>query len=540
MTDAIAVSAPPAGPPAAAGAAARLTMALALGLAGAFYTLFWVEWRHNPDLSHALFTPLLFLVLIHESRTRGPWRWLPASPWLTAATGLALVVGLGLLTVGGLYAAALDWSHALVGFILAVALVALLFGALLGLAHDDVRGCPLNWPAVAALLLWPLSSPIPPGTYTRITVHLQLWVTSVVLHLLNLLDVPAMQSGNVITLAHTSVGVEEACSGVRSLISCLVAGLFFSATLVKRPAGRAVILLLAGPLALGMNVVRSLTLTLFANAGIDIAGFWHDLTGFAVLGVTAALLGGIALLLEAREPAPTPLSPGRRSAPGRNHWLPAAGLGLAALLVLAFAAGTQHAKAAITAANDGPDLAAFVPAQSPGWQVVTTDDLHRFTSTLETNHLIQRNYVRQTRDGLLQVTIYLAWWPAGSVPVSLVESHTPEACWPGTGWLQQATAERTESVAVAGRALPDPIHLLFRNPQGFPQQTWYWHLNAGRPIQQINPLSPRELLGLAWHFGLRTSGEQLFVRISSNQAWSKIANDPLLEKLFAQLKTQGL
>ena len=173
-------------------------------------------------------------------------------------------------------------------------------------------------------------------------------------------------------------------------------------------------------------------------------------------------------------------------------------------------------------------------------EVVTTDDLHRFASTLATDHLIQRIYQRRTPGGLIQITLYLAWWPAGSVPVSQVESHTPEACWPGTGWVQQPTPSRTMTVAVAGRTLPAPTYFFFKNAQAYPQHTWYWHLNGGYPIQQINALSPREVLGLAWHYGLRTSGEQLFVRVSSNQPWAKIAGEPLLANLFTRLQPLGL
>jgi exosortase/archaeosortase family protein len=394
---------------------------------------------------------------------------------------------------------------------------------------------------LAAIALWPLSAPIPPGTYTRLTLHLQLWVTGVVLHMLNLFGVPAIQTGNVIILAHTSVGVEEACSGVRSLISCIVAGLFFSATLVRRPAARVLLLVLAAPLALGMNLVRSLTLTLLANAGVDISGAWHDLTGFGILGVTAATLGGLALLLESRGAASLQQAPGSWSPPGWSRWLAPTGLALAAMLVTGLVLDTHAPTTAATnAAIAGPDLAAIVPVQSPGWEVVTTDDLHRFTSTLATNHLIQRNYARRTTNGVVQITIYLAWWPAGSVPVSLVESHTPEACWPGTGWVQQRTPSRTMAMTVDGRELPAATYLFFKNAQAYPQHTWYWHLNAGQPILQINALSPRALLGLAWHYGLRTSGEQLFVRISSNQPWAKIADEPLLAGLFAQLKPMGL
>jgi exosortase len=259
-----------------ADAATTTTLELAGGLAVAFYALVWAHWRKNPDLSHTIFTLVLFAVLLYEARTRGPWRWLPTSPWTATASALVLASGVVLLGAGGLYAVALDWSNALVGFVLACALTLLLLAALLGLAGDRVRLVPINWPALAALALWPLSAPIPPGTYTRLTTSLQLWVTGVVLNALHFLGIPAMQIGYVITLARTEVGVEEACSGVCSLVACVVAGLFFSATLVRRPAARALLLLLAAPFALGMNVVRSLTLTLLANAGTDISGAWHE------------------------------------------------------------------------------------------------------------------------------------------------------------------------------------------------------------------------------------------------------------------------
>ncbi|MBI2497404.1 MAG: exosortase/archaeosortase family protein, partial [Opitutae bacterium] len=123
-------------------------------------------------------------------------------------------------------------------------------------------------------------------------------MTGSVLQTLHLFGVPARQHGNIIELAVTSVGVEEACSGVRSLLSCVYAGFFFAAWQVRRPGGRLLLIVTAPLLALGMNFLRSLTLTLLANSGREIAGFWHDATGFAILGVTALVLAGLALLLE--------------------------------------------------------------------------------------------------------------------------------------------------------------------------------------------------------------------------------------------------
>src|SRR6202040_4270378 len=123
---------------------------------------------------------------------------------------------------------------------------------------------------------------------------LQLWITRSVLATLHLFGIAAIRDGNLIELANTTVGVEEACSGVRSLISCVFGGFFFSAALVRRPWSRVLIIALAAPLALAMNFFRSLTLTLLANRGVDISHTWHDATGYAVLGVTALLLGGLA------------------------------------------------------------------------------------------------------------------------------------------------------------------------------------------------------------------------------------------------------
>lgn len=405
-----------------ADAATTTTLALAGGLTVAFYALVWAHWRKNPDLSHTIFTLVLFAVLLHEARTRGPWRWLPTSPWTATASALVLASGVVLLVAGGLYAVALDWSNALVGFVLACALTLLLLAALLGLAGDRVRLVPINWPALAALALWPLSAPIPPGTYTRLTTSLQLWVTGVVLNALHFLGIPAMQIGNVITLARTEVGVEEACSGVRSLVACVVAGLFFSATLVRRPAARALLLLLAAPLALGMNVVRSLTLTLLANAGTDISGAWHEWTGFAVLGVTAALLGGLALLFETRAPAAAPPVAPPASRHRWSRWLLPSGLACVATLVAVFTLSTHGPRGAPDLTR-APELARLVLDKLSGWEHVTTDDLRRFTPTLETDKLIQRAYQRRTAVGVAQITLYVACSAPGQVPVSYVESH---------------------------------------------------------------------------------------------------------------------
>jgi exosortase len=507
------------------------------------------QWLRNPDLSHGLFTPFLFLLLLHEARTRGARRWLTpgwAPAILVAAT---LLGGWLLLALGGVYAAAVGWTHALVNFLLGAAASALC--AAVGLAGADarVRALPLNWPAGVAAGLWIFSAPIPPGTYTALTLELQLGVTHVVLGALHMLGVPAVRNGNIIELANVAVGVEEACSGVRSLLSCVFAALFFSAALVRRPARRAVLLVLAPLLALAMNIARSLSLTLLAHAGVEIAGAWHDLTGFAVLALTAALLAALALVLEraganAGAPAAGRDPPTNGSAAGAagdksgkppRSLLPA-GLGVAGLLVGFFVFNTR---AAPRSTVPPPDFATLLPAAPPGWEVATSGDLYRFAPQLQTSHLFQRTYGRATANGSDQFTVYLAYWPAGQTPVSLVASHTPDACWPGAGWTPQPTATPRVELAVAGRGLAPAEHRFFTQ-EDFPQHVWYWHLYDGRVLHHDGLGSPLKLLRLALRYGFRRDGDQLFVRISSNRDWETLSQDPLVREITERLRVLGL
>lgn len=529
MSDTVPRSAPP----------PRATVAVLAVLAAAI-TLFclrlWPEWRSNPDLSHGFFAPIIFGLLLLEARRAGPARWLAPTTGHAAAIGLLAACALGLLVVSGLLAASVGWSHALVLFVLATSLVFLLLAGLGVLAGSEVRAVPLNWISLVAILLWLLVAPLPHGTYARLTAALQGWVTEGVLDALHVLGVPARQRGNVIELARTTVGVEEACSGIRSLLSCLYAGCFFAAWQVRHTWGRVLLIGLAPVLAIGMNFVRSLALTLMANAGIDIAGFWHDLTGFAILGVTAAVLGALAWQLSPRTTDPVTLPPlGRPArAPLAVFWSAQAAL---AAVLLFF---TYHSRAGVRPAAAVPDLAAFLPSRAEGWQVVTKPDLYRFSGVLQTEHLVERTYLKRAGDEAIQLTVYVAYWPAGRASVSLVASHTPDACWPGAGWTPVSPPRRHVALTAAGTPLRAAQHREFANAAGFPQHVWYWQVFDGRVIDPQAPYSVGALLRNALDYGFRRDGDQCFIRISSNQPWERLATEPLVREITANLARLGL
>lgn len=499
----------------------------------------WPEWTSNPDLSHGLFAPVVFALLVWEGTRTGPARWLAPTGVLWAAVSGLLVFGLAMFALGGLLAASVGWSHAVVNFAFAVVLTATVAAGWLVLASEPVRALPFNWTLLTAVGLWLLAAPLPTGTYTRLTLALQGSVTSWVLNALHVLGIPARQTGNIIELATTSVGVEEACSGIRSLISCLYAGFFFAAWLVRTPGKRAVLIVLAPLLAIAMNFARSLALTLMANRGVDIMGFWHDATGYAILGFTALGLAGVAALLSPRGAPPLAATaapaPVQRARAGLGTFAAGAGAIVSLGLVFALLAHEPHAE------SEAGEVAvdALLPAESAGWQVATARDLYRFSGVLQTDHLVERTYFRLSEGQPVQINVYVAHWSPGAASVSLVASHTPDACWPGTGWVAQPTPDRQVALEVAQRQLPVAEHRIFTHGAA-PQHVWFWHVYNGRVINYRDPYSIPALVEIALNYGFRREGPQFFVRFSSNRPWAQLQHEPLVREIFANLQQIGL
>lgn len=518
--------------------AAFACAATSLGLF-AWAARLWSEWRTNPDLSHGfLALPVVFLLW------RRAGEGAAAAPGLRGGAQLTLV-GLagGMLLVAApfatVYAVAMGWSSVPALFLLSVAMggAAVLAGALA--AGDGVRWIRPGWAAwvIPAVIL--LSAPLPPATYARLTFGLQEFITAGVVETLRLFGVPAMRAGNIIHLGNTSVGVEEACSGVRSLVSCVLAGLVLSALMLRAPGRRAVLVLVAAPLALFTNFLRSLALTLLARGGVDIAGAWHDGLGFAVLGVTTALLAWLAASLEAGDrPDAAPAAEEGKPARG-SPWpgaLAACAVVLAASWVGYVAARTERR---VEASGPVPELARLVPAEAGDeWAVQTRNDLYFYFDALQTEHLLERVYHRRDGEGTTQITVYVAWWPAGRTSVSTVAAHTPESCWPGTGWgMDEGQNARRALPLPGGRVVEEAEQRVFHRGR-YPQRVWFWHLVGGAPFRPFDPRSWRDQLAVFFKHGVRRDEPQAFVRISTNREWAEIAGEPLIAEVlkgFAEL-----
>ena len=139
---------------------------------------------------------------------------------------------------------------------------------------------------------WLISAPLLILFEARVKLALLGLVTAIVFGIFDFLGYPIEQHGNVLVMPNGSVGVADACSGIRSLTGCLFAGSFLAAIYFQTWKRKCVLIVAAGVLAVFTNVLRSLFLTGWAYAyGADaIEGTVHDVTGYAVLGVTCVLL----------------------------------------------------------------------------------------------------------------------------------------------------------------------------------------------------------------------------------------------------------
>ncbi len=111
--------------------------------------------------------------------------------------------------------------------------------------------------------------------------------------------VPAEARGNVIEIPTGVLGVNEACSGIRSLQSTVMAACFL-AVLYRTSVGGFLVLLGAGAaIALICNVIRTVFLTWQgAFHGVEAVDKWHDSAGFTILGVVLVCLWIMSQMME--------------------------------------------------------------------------------------------------------------------------------------------------------------------------------------------------------------------------------------------------
>jgi exosortase len=139
-------------------------------------------------------------------------------------------------------------------------------------------------------LVWGISAPLVSAIESQLSLFLLRKVVTVVFFVFELLGLPIEQQGNVLALPRGSVGVADACSGIRSLTACLFAGSFLGAVFLDKLWKKIALVAAAMGFAFLTNLLRSLFLTSWAyRYGPDaISGPVHAAAGYAVLVLTCA------------------------------------------------------------------------------------------------------------------------------------------------------------------------------------------------------------------------------------------------------------
>lgn len=263
----------------------------------------WV-WNSRPDMQFGWIVLMLSAYLFYEKSHDLPARVF--KPGLVNICGF--VFGVGLLFIVQVYQAFFGMNSAsLLGHFLGTQFVIL---ANLHYVYGKAGLIGMSFP----FLFLAVAMPMPSIIQGPLVSNLQQLVSSICVETLNLIGVHAQKTGSLIQLSNGILGVDEACSGIRSLQSTFMASLFIGYVTLKHVSLRVTLFIAGVFLAILGNIIRAFTLSYIASQkGIEAVDTAHDTAGwmilaFTVVGVLAVtwVLGSIEKKSIHRITFPTP------------------------------------------------------------------------------------------------------------------------------------------------------------------------------------------------------------------------------------------
>src|SRR5437879_7882754 len=205
---------------------------------------------------------------------------------VSMATAAIILLPLRIFEIGNPDWRPLAWVHA-------AAVVAITLGIIYwigGNAWLRHFAFPIAFIFVAVPWISPIEEPILQG--------LMRGVAAVAAETVTLFGVPAQLEGNLIRVSSGLVGVNEACSGVRSLQTSLMIGLLFGELKRLSFGQRTALVGEAVAIALVANSLRAVFLVaIAATKNISEISRWHDLAGYTIDGLVFVGTMGLAYLL---------------------------------------------------------------------------------------------------------------------------------------------------------------------------------------------------------------------------------------------------
>ncbi len=437
MSHSIAVA--PAREAAARGAGMAFTWPLTL----AAFAFLWLEiilqlqseWSLNPQYGYGWTVPFLAGWIFYQ-------RWLgrpaPASPAHSGLTiSVALLAAAVLLPARLVAVANPDWR--LISWTMSLAAVVITLCALY-LAGGASWSRHFAFP----VLFFLVAVPWPVQLEQVVVQSLMRADTAITIQILNFVGTLAVQHGNVIELSTGQVGIDDACTGVRSLQATFMVALFLG-EFYRMRFGRRVLLVVAGAvIAFVCNIGRTLILCeVAASSGVEAIHRWHDPAGFTILGICLFALWGLSLWLQPKGES------ARATAPPAGRGLRRGGWAVALILWLALAEiatafwysgssqNTTSAPWTVTWPTDEQDY-----RQQPIPDAVETLLRYNEGGAATWRLADDRRWM-----------MYSFRWLPGRTAALFVKNHRPDICLPASG-LTMEQQSGVHLVAVNGAKLP--------------------------------------------------------------------------------------
>lgn len=391
---------------------------LAAGLAAVWWLairMLWTDWEIDPQYSYGFLVPILCVALFLQRWNDRPEAKPPGD--LLPNTLLALPPLFFLIGIQPFFEANPEWRiPGMFGAFSAVAISLILIHALGGrpwLRH-------FFFPAAFFLI----AVPWPRNAEEAFMGFLMEKNAIAALEVLHWCGYEAVRRGNLIALPTGLLGVEEACSGVRSLQSGLMASLFFGEIFRFGHFARGALVFAALGFAVFGNFLRATALSLLASIeGVAAVDKWHDTAGFATLAFT---LGSLWIAAYGwhwyrKRKSPPKDAPEPSPAQSVEPRVRAAGVGVFVLAALSLA-GTE-AWYRLHELNAPPPAGWTIQEGTDGTKpVVVADRTRRIL-------FFPEGFSERFRDaeGRHWQFFYFRW-PAGRTAVQAIDIHNPKTC----------------------------------------------------------------------------------------------------------------
>lgn len=464
--------------------------------------MLWNEWEIDPQYSYGFLVPILCVSLFLQR-----WRDRPApvpppgfatNAWL-AAPQLLFLAGLQVF-----FEANPEWRvSGLLGAFCAVGLTLLLLHSLGGTVWLRHFFFPVAFFLIAV--------PWPRNFEEAIMSRLMENNAIAAVEALQWCGHQALRQGHLIALPTGVLGVEEACSGVRSLQSGIMAALFFGEMFRFSSFVRVALVGSALLLALIGNFLRTTALSTMASLqGVGAIERWHDIAGYAILFFTLGSLWGLSAVYQKfrtrkRTPAPSPALPPLRLPPA---------IGLASLVVLAVGACSLIGTELWYRAHESPHPAGRSTAWSlspgtPGTKVVPVS-----ARTLRMLFFPKGFSERYIDAGNHSWQIFYFYWPAGRTAVQALGIHDPRTC---LGSLGMVLERQLPTVTLEAHGIKFPFRVFLFRDRGRAILVFHSIIAEGRkaPDALADPLDPASkdyTMRGRWNtvkHGIRNQGQHL-------------------------------